>query len=69
MPARVKITKEDIINTSVALVREKGEEAINARTIASALECSTQPIFSNFATMEELQQSTVAAAYEIYLQF
>lgn len=69
MPPRVKITKEDIINTSVALVREKGEEAINARTIASALECSTQPIFSNFATMEELQQSTVTAAYEIYLQF
>lgn len=69
MPPKVKITKEDIINTSLALVREKGEEAINARAIASALECSTQPIFSNFATMEELQESTVAAAYDIYLDF
>lgn len=69
MPPKVKITKEEIIKASVALVRESGEAAINARTIAAALNCSTQPVFSNFATMDKLQEATILAAYEIYLQF
>ncbi len=69
MPPKVKISKEDIIKTATELVRKNGEEAINARAIAAALNCSTQPIFSNFATMDELQDATVAAAYEIYLDF
>ena len=54
MPPKVKITKEDIIRTAVDLVRQRGIDAINARAIATALSCSTQPIFSNFATMDEL---------------
>lgn len=69
MPPKVKITKSDIIKTTVELVRSSGEQAINARAIASALNCSTQPIFSNFSSMEELQSEVVAAAYELYLSF
>ncbi len=69
MPPRVKITREDIIGTAVELVRANGEEAINARAIALALNCSTQPIFSNFATMGQLRESVIAAAYEQYLGF
>jgi AcrR family transcriptional regulator len=69
MPPKVKITKENIIKTAVELVRANGEGALNARAIAAALNCSTQPIFSNFATMEELQESTVKAAYGLYLDF
>ena len=69
MPPKVKITKENIVQTALTLLRENGEQALNARAIAAALNCSTQPIFSNFATMEELQKVTVAAAYEIYLSF
>lgn len=59
MPPRIKITKEDIINAAVELVRSSGVQAINARTIASMLKCSTQPIFSNFTTMEELYLEVV----------
>ena len=69
MPPKIKITKEDIIATAVSLARESGAEAINARAIAAALNCSTQPIFSNFATMEELQGAVLTAAYERYLAF
>lgn len=69
MPPKVKITKSDIIRTAVELVRVNGEQAINARAIASALNCSTQPIFSNFATMEQLQGEVIASAYELYLSF
>ena len=67
MPPKVKITKEDIIHTAVDIIRKSGAKALNARTIAAVLNCSTQPIFSNFATMEELQKAVEAAAYERYL--
>jgi AcrR family transcriptional regulator len=69
MPPKVKIQKSDIIQTALALVREQGADAINARAIAAALGCSTQPVFSNFATMQQLQEATLASAYEIYLDF
>lgn len=69
MPPKVKITREDIIKTSVELVRANGEKAINARAVAEILNCSTQPIFFNFATMEGLQEETIKAAFQIYLEF
>ena len=69
MPPKVRITKEEIVNTAVELVRLHGEEAINARTIAAAMNCSTQPVFSNFATMEELREAVILASYERYLGF
>ena len=62
MPPKVKVTKEDIINAAVEIVRNRGAQAINARTIASTLNCSTQPVFSNFATMEELRLAVVEKA-------
>lgn len=62
MPPKVKITKEDIINAAVEIVRKEGAEALNARTVASRLNCSTQPVFSNFATMEELRFAVVKRA-------
>ena len=62
MPPKVKVTKEDIVNAAVEIVRQNGADAINARTVAAALNCSTQPIFSNFATMEELSMAVVERA-------
>ena len=69
MPPKIKITKESIVECALTLVREEGGQALNARAIAAALNCSTQPIFSNFATMEALQEATLAAAYERYFCF
>ena len=69
MPPKIKITKEDIIQTSIELIKKEGDGAINARSIAAALGCSTQPIFSNFASMEDLRAAVIVAAYESYLEF
>ena len=69
MPPKVRITKEEIVKTALELMRRDGDAAINARNIASALGCSTQPVFSNFATMEALQEAVLAAAYDLYLGF
>ena len=57
MPPKVKVTREHIIATAMEIVRQSGAQALNARTVAAALECSTQPVFSNFESMEMLKQA------------
>ena len=69
MPPKIKITKEQIIQTAFDLVRKDGEQALNARSIACALNCSTQPVFSNFESMEDLSKSVIEKAYQTYLNF
>ena len=48
MAPRVKITREEIVEAAIGLVRQRGEAALNARNIAASLNCSTQPVFSQF---------------------
>ncbi len=69
MPPKVKITKENIIKVAVDIVRSDGEEGINARNIASRLNCSTQPVFSNFASMSELRLAVIKKADEMCNQY
>ena len=71
MPPKVKITREAIVDTAVEIVRKSGAHAINARTVAAALNCSTQPIFSNFATMDALRLAAMQKAdaiCRVYIQ-
>ena len=69
MPPKVKVTREDIINTAVDIVRKSGCETLNARNLAAVLNCSTQPVFSNFATMDELRFAVVDKANEICTEY
>lgn len=65
MPPKIKITKKDIINAAVDIVRADSADALCARTLAARLGCSTQPIFSNFSSMDEVFYSVVSAADEL----
>lgn len=69
MPPKVKVTREDIVNTALDVVRKGGVHAMNARTIAALLGCSTQPVFSNFATMEQLRLAVEERAAELFRSF
>jgi AcrR family transcriptional regulator len=62
MPPKIKVTREEILAAAVELVRKNGAQALNARTVAAELGCSTQPIFSNFAAMEELRLAVTERA-------
>lgn len=66
MPPKTKITKEKIIEAAIKTVRESGADALNARALAAALQCSTQPIFSNFSSMEEVRHSVIEEAEKLY---
>ena len=65
MPPKVKVSREDIIDTALSIVRTNGADAVNARSVAAMLNCSTQPVFSNFSTMEELRLAVVEKANTI----
>ena len=65
MPPKIKVTREAIISAAVEIVRNGGDGAINARNIASVLDCSTQPVFSNFTTMDELRLAVIKKADEL----
>ncbi len=69
MPPKVKITKDEIINAALELVRKNGAESINARTLAAALNCSTQPVFSNFSSMEELRHAVLVQADKLRREY
>ena len=69
MPPKSKISKNDILTTALDILRKHGEDGINARAIASSLNCSTQPIFSNYISMEELRQDVIKEAYSVYLDY
>ena len=69
MPPKIKVTKDDIINAAVEIVRSKGAQAINARAVAAELNCSTQPVYSNFATIDELRLAVVDKAEELSREY
>lgn len=62
MPAKIKATKEMIIDAAFEIAREIGAENINARTVSEKLNCSTQPVMYHFATIEELKRAVYAKA-------
>ena len=66
MAPKVKVTREEIVSAALDLVRR--EEALNARSLAKELNCSTQPVFSNFASVEEVREAVLQAAYRLYLK-
>ena len=62
MAPKIKTTREDIIKTAVQMVKTGGAEVLGARALAGVLGCSTQPIFSNFQTMDDLRFAVVHEA-------
>lgn len=71
MPPKAKTSREELLNTTMRLVREKGEEGLSARMITKEAGCSTQPIYMHFGSMENLKNQVVSLAraeYDSYLQ-
>ena len=54
MPPRVKITKDEIVDMAMQLVRERGADAINARTIAVLAAMQLYNSLWRYASVKEL---------------
>ena len=69
MPPSSRIKKEDVLAAAVEITRQSGAAALNARALAQRLECSTQPIFSNYGSMDMLREDVIRYAGETYGRF
>ena len=69
MPPKSKITRDMIVDAAVKVARETGAEAVNARTVAQTLHCSTQPVMYHFSTMEELKRAAYSQADRFHTDY
>lgn len=69
MPPITRIQKENILQEAYEIVRKKGMEGVNARSIAKRLNCSIQPIFHKFSNMEELKKELTEKIVQTYLSY
>lgn len=66
MPAAKKVSKDAIIDAAVDVLRDGGFSAINARSVAKKIGCSTQPIYLSFKNMDELKAALTERAIEMH---
>lgn len=66
MAGKVKVTKEGIIRCALDITRKEGISACNARRIGKELNCSLQPVYYYFGTMNILRAEITKAANELY---
>lgn len=69
MPPKVKFSRQVILDAAVQQVRQEGIDALTTREIAKRLGSSTRPIFTAFASMEELKSAVSREAREIYQSY
>lgn len=69
MPPKPGVSREDVLNEAVALVRESGFERINARALAERLGCSTRPLFRLYRGMDDLKADVKKRLDELYEEF
>lgn len=65
MPRKVQITKEIILDAALKLLIREGYSAVNIKSLARELHCSTQPISWQFENMEGFRAAlaTYALSY------
>ena len=69
MPPKCRFTRNEVVDTALCLVREKGMESLTARALGERLGSSSRPIFSLFESMEELRCEVIKSAHELYLGY
>ena len=66
VPAARKVSKDEIIDAAVEVLRDGGFSAVNARSVARKLGCSTQPIYFSFQSMDELKAALSERAIRMH---
>ena len=66
MPPKQRITREMILEKAFDMFCREGMETVNARSVAKALNCSTQPIFSYYTGMQDLRSALDQKAQDLF---
>ena len=66
MPPKNRFTKDEMIDAALDIVREKGIDALTARSLGARMGSSTRPMFTYFSTVSELKEAVRVRAAERY---
>lgn len=66
MARTISITKQNLLDAAISLVKREGAEALTARKLASEAHCSTQPIFRVYSNMDELNEEVFGLVMEMF---
>lgn len=69
MPPHVKYTREAVVQAAVSVLRKGGLSALNARSIAAELGCSTQPLYSVLGSMDEVRAALYDEASRCFAKY
>jgi AcrR family transcriptional regulator len=69
MPPKVIFDKEQIIDSSLRIVKEKGLKQLSAREIARELISSTRPVYENFQSMDELKKTVLQRMVDLLYDY
>lgn len=69
MPPKTRITKELLLQTAYELTKRSGIERLTAKAIAKQLNCSVQPVYWVFETMDNLRLAVIAEATKEYNRY
>jgi len=56
MARKIEVTKEKMLQTAYEILKENGYDAVNIKTIAAKVGCSTKPISWQFGNMHEMRK-------------
>lgn len=69
MPPKIKFDRDTVVDAAFKIARRGGLDAVNARAVAAKLGCSTQPLFREFGSMDEIKLAVVSRALEVYRDY
>ncbi len=69
LPKKISISKDDILNTALEIVRENGIEFVSNREIAKRLNCSIRPIYYQFENSEKLMEELKKLMIKYFYDF
>lgn len=69
MPPRAKFTRDEILDMALRITEEQGIDAVTARELGARLGSSARPIFTVFASMEEVKDLVMDRARALYGQY
>ena len=56
MARKIEFNKQDLLEKTINFIRKNGIESLTARNLARYIGCSTQPIYKNFSSMNNLRE-------------
>ena len=69
MARKISITKEMLIESAFDMTREEGLTQVTARRLATKTNCSTQPIFRVYSSMDQLYDEVYEKAIGFFAEF